>query len=362
MVIQKGDGDCPIYTPGETYDSLLFQAALAAKWNEPPRDALDTMVLLTAGQDLSKCDVYKQLDFVPFDPVLKRTEGTLQGPDGKVFRITKGAPHVILGMCHNKEELEKAIEDKVHELGSRGVRSLALARMDNEDGRWRMLGILTFLDPPRPDTKDTIEKCLKYGVAVKMITGDHLVIAKETARVLGMGPRIYPATGLPVLGEGGSIPDGLVKDYGSRIVPADGFASVFPEHKYLIVETLRQAGFRCGMTGDGVNDAPALKRADVGIAVQGATDAARAAADLVLTNEGLGTIIDGIVVSRQIFTRLKNFISYRIAATLQLLTFFFIAVFAFPPEYYYKKNGFQSVTVGTIYYIRCITIHLKTIF
>ena len=123
MVIQKGDGDCPIYTPGETYESLLFQAALAAKWNEPPRDALDTMVLKTAGQDLSKCDVYKQLDFVPFDPVLKRTEGTLQGPDGKVFRITKGAPHVILGMCHNKEELEKAVEDKVHELGSRGVRS-----------------------------------------------------------------------------------------------------------------------------------------------------------------------------------------------------------------------------------------------
>ena len=159
-----------------------------------------------------------------------------------------------------------------------------------------------------------------------------------------MGPRIYAAQGLPVLGEDGKIPDGLVEQYGTKICPADGFASVFPEHKYLIVETLRQAGFRCGMTGDGVNDAPALKRADVGIAVQGATDAARAAADLVLTGEGLSVIIDGIEVARETFARLKNFISYRIAATLQLLLFFFIALFAFPPETYYNKYGFKMET------------------
>jgi len=129
------------------------------------------MVLKTSGQDLTKCDDYKQLDFTPFDPRTKRTEGKLQGPDGKIFRITKGAPHVILGMCHNKEEIEQLVEAKVHELGSRGVRSLALARMDDEDGMWKMLGILTFLDPPRPDTKVTIERCGHYGVRVKMITG-----------------------------------------------------------------------------------------------------------------------------------------------------------------------------------------------
>jgi len=341
MVIQD---DCPTYTPGETYESVLFQAALAAKWKEPPRDALDTMVLKTSGQDLTKCDNYQQLDFVPFDPRTKRTEGKLKGPDGNIFRITKGAPHVVLEMCHNKEELRKQVEDKVHELGTRGVRSLALARMDHEDGVWKMLGILTFLDPPRPDTKDTIEKCAFYGVRVKMITGDHLVIAKETARALGMGSRIYAAQGLPVLGDDGAIPEGLVEQYGAKICPADGFASVFPEHKYLIVETLRQAGFRCGMTGDGVNDAPALKRADVGIAVQGSTAAATAAADVVLTGEGLSVIIDAIEVARQTFARLKNFISYRIAATLQLLLFFFIALFAFPPETYYNKNGFKMET------------------
>ena len=334
MVIQD---DCPTYTEGENRETVLFQAALAAKWREPPRDALDTMVLVTAGQDLKKCDVYKQLDFSPFDPRIKRTEGYLEGPDGRKFKITKGAPHVILGLCHNKEMIEKSVEDKVHELGKRGIRSLAVARMNDDDGKWFMLGILTFLDPPRPDTKHTIEECHRFGVAVKMVTGDHHVIAVETARVLGMGTNIQGSTGLPVLGEGGKVPDNL-QQYDEQIIPADGFAGVFPEHKYLIVENLRQAGFRCGMTGDGVNDAPALKRADVGIAVQGATDAACAAADIVLTNEGLSIVIDAIKLSREIFARLKNFILYRISATLQLLTFFFISVFALRPVHYYESN------------------------
>jgi len=217
-------------------------------------------------------------------------------------------------------------------------RSLAVARMDNEDGCWRMLGILTFLDPPRPDTVYTLRDCAKFGVSVKMITGDHLVIAKETSRVLGLGTNVMGATGLPVLSTDGGVPDNLVEKFGDMIIPPDGFAQVFPEHKYLIVETLRQAGFRCGMTGDGVNDAPALKRADVGIAVQGATDAARAAADIVLTNEGLSVVVDAIKVSREIFARLQNFILYRVAATLQLLCFFFIAVFALRPITFYTAN------------------------
>lgn len=161
---------------------------------------------------------------------------------------------MVLDLCHDKDAIKEAFDAKVEDLGSRGVRSLALARQDDEDGLWKMLGILTFLDPPRPDTKDTIQKCRQYGVSVKMITGDHLVIAKETSRVLGMGSKLYDADGLPVLLADGSVPDNLVKKYGSKIISADGFASVFPEHKYLIVETLRQAGFRCGMTGDGVND------------------------------------------------------------------------------------------------------------
>jgi H+-transporting ATPase len=296
------------------------------------------MVLATSGQDLTKCDDYEQVDFMPFDARVKRTEGTLKGRDGKTFKITKGAPHVILDLCANKAQIKQQVEDKVLELGKRGIRSLAVARQDNNDGNWRMLGILTFLDPPRPDTKHTIEECRRYGVAVKMITGDHTVIAVETSRVLGMGVNIKGSDGLPVLGDNGAVPDDLVEKYADIIAPADGFAQVFPEHKYLIVETLRQAGFRCGMTGDGVNDAPALKRADVGIAVQGATDAARAAADIVLTGEGLSVVIDGIKVAREVFGRLKNFILYRISATLQLLIFFFIAVFSLRPVDNFEHN------------------------
>eukprot|EP01042_Synura_sphagnicola_P032054 gene32054-41258_t len=166
-----------------------------------------------------------------------------------------------------------------------------------------------------------------------MITGDHLLIAKETARVLELGTFIRSADGLPLLdAETKAKPENLARDYGDMCLACDGFAQVFPEHKYLIVECLRELGYKVGMTGDGVNDAPALKRADVGIAVQGATDAARAAADIVLTQPGLSTIVQGIVISRIIFVRILNFITYRIAATLQLLLFFFISVFAFKPR------------------------------
>jgi len=351
MVIQD---DCPTFSPGEDMRSIILQAALAAKWTEPPRDALDTMVLKTGlklpqegdaspdpegAKNLAELNQYKQLDFMPFDPRSKRTEGKLQHPDGHVFRITKGAPHVILGMCHNKDEIKDEVDGKVHELGTRGIRSLAIARMDNEDNRWRFLGIMTFLDPPRPDTKHTIEQANLFGVEVKMITGDHKTIAIETARVLGMGTLIQGPQGLPVLDAEGKAPSGLAENYGALIVPSCGFAQVFPEHKYLIVECLRQVGYRCGMTGDGVNDAPALKRADVGIAVQGATDAARAASDIVLTHEGLSVCIEALKIAREIFARLKNFINYRISATLQLLVFFFIAVFALEPRVYYEKNG-----------------------
>ena len=337
MVIQD---DCPIFTPGEDKASVLFQAALAAKWKEPPRDALDTMIMLNSGLDLSKCDVYEQTEFIPFDPTRKRTEATLRAKDGSQFAISKGAVHVILNLCANKEEIHDEVQSKELSLGKRGIRSLAVARkdMDGRSEHWKMLGILTFLDPPRPDTKDTIKACVQYGIEVKMITGDNLIIAKETAKMLEMGNNILDASGLPVLEGGRKVPKDLVEKYGNLIRPADGFAQVFPEHKYLIVECLRKMSFRCGMTGDGVNDAPALKRADVGIAVQGATDAAQAAADIILTEEGLSTIIIAVKTAREIFCRLKNFIVYRIAASLQLLVFFFIAVFVLKPVDYYKAN------------------------
>jgi len=341
MVIQD---ETPVYKKGESQYSLLRYAAMAAKWWEPPRDALDTLTLNAV--DMPSMEAVTQLAYMPFDPIVKRTEGTVKEvATGKVYKTTKGAPHVILKLVTSTNQNQKAneaithaVEEDVHAFGLRGIRTLAVAKTNDKD-QWEFLGMLTFLDPPRPDTKKTIEDANKYGVAVKMITGDHLLIAMETARVLGMGDYVKSGDILPLLHpETKKKPENLSRDYGDMCLAADGFAQVFPEHKYLIVECLRELGYKTGMTGDGVNDAPALKRADVGVAVQGATDAARAAADIVLTQPGLSTIVNGILVSRRIFVRIKNFLTYRIAATLQLLVFFFISVLAFQPIKFMPAN------------------------
>ena len=333
MVLQT---DTPIYAKGQNQESVLVMAALAAKWKEPPRDALDRLVLGEHGVNMDLLNGYTQLDFMPFDPMVKRTEGTVRdNRSGEEFKTTKGAPHVILNLLPKEDsETREHVERDVARLGSKGIRSLAVARA-GADGIWKMMGLLTFLDPPRPDTKSTIGEANRLGVGVKMITGDHLLIAINTSVQLGMGECIFTAESLPLLDEETKQkPKDLSKNYGDLCLAADGFAQVFPEHKYLIVECLRELHYTVGMTGDGVNDAPALKRADIGIAVAGATDAARAAADIVLTQEGLGTIIHGIEIARQIFQRISNFITYRVAATLQLLLFFFIATFAFHPNDY----------------------------
>jgi H+-transporting ATPase len=293
MMIQE---ETPVYKAGETQYSILRYAAMAAKWKEPPRDALDTLTLTAA--DLASLETIEQTEFMPFDPIVKRTEGTLRDKTtGKTFKATKGAPHVLMKLLDehdaNARAIKAKVEKDVHEFGLRGIRCLAVAKT-NDKGQWEMLGLLTFLDPPRPDTKETIAQAHNYGVAVKMITGDHLLIARETARQLEMGDYIKAADGLPLLDPvTKEKPKNLSKDYGDVCLAADGFAQVFPEHKYLIVECLRELGYKVGMTGDGVNDAPALKRADVGVAVMGCTDAARAAADIVLTLEGLSTIVTG---------------------------------------------------------------------
>jgi H+-transporting ATPase len=344
MVIQE---EAPVFVEGLTQRELLRYAALATKWREPPRDALDTLVL-GAVDAPSLSATYEQLDYMPFDATVKRTEGTVRHAEsGEIFKVSKGAPHVIAALLDDApggEAIRAGVHDVVEALAARGVRSLAVARTvafdDDERGatptgevQWQMLGLLTFLDPPRPDTKVTLQRAQAYGVAVKMITGDHVAIAKETARQLGIGTNILNAGNLPSLDAKGRPPRDLAKHV-PLILGADGFAQVFPEHKFLIVEALRREGYAVGMTGDGVNDAPALKRADIGIAVQGSTDAARAAADIVLTSPGLSVVIDAITIARGIFRRMQNFVIYRVACTLQLLIFFFIAVICFQPSDY----------------------------
>jgi H+-transporting ATPase len=330
----------------QSADILRF-ACLAAKWYEPPRDAIDRLVIGSAesgeyGDIFGELDDFEHIDYMPFDPKYKRTESQVRSrSDQSVeYKVTKGAPQVILSMCSScPSEQTHAISNKISELAARGIRSLGIAVCkaqvveggaaaaaaaaaapagETEEGgdvevgftNWRFIGILTFLDPPRHDTKQTIERALNLGIDVKMITGDQVAIAKETCFQLGMGTNIRGTELIPD-GETASSADAI--RFEEIIVELDGFAEVFPEHKYQIVDTFRKIGYRCGMTGDGVNDAPALKRADIGIAVQGATDAARAAADIVLTQEGLSVIIDAIYISRKIFKRMKNYVTYRIA-------------------------------------------------
>ena len=194
--------------------------------------------------------------------------------------MTKGAPQVILELAANAGEVKPAVEKAVNEFAARGFRSLGVARAD-QDGQWQFLGVLPLFDPPREEAKATIATAREMGVKVKMVTGDALAIAQETAKKLGMGANILDAGGF------GDTRHHETEQLAESIEKADGFAQVFPEHKFHIIDVLQKRGHIVGMTGDGVNDAPALKKADCGIAVSGATDAARAAADIVLMTTGL---------------------------------------------------------------------------
>ncbi len=262
---------------------------------------------------------YQVVHFQPFDPVHKRTEATVKGMDGKEFKVTKGAPQVILELSANAEQVKPAIEKAVNEFAARGFRSLGVARADGE-GQWQFLGVLPLFDPPREDSKATIASARQMGVNVKMVTGDQMAIARETAGKLGLGTNILDASGF------GDTKHHEMAQLAESIEKADGFAQVFPEHKFHIVDVLQQRSHIVGMTGDGVNDAPALKKADCGIAVSDATDAARAAASIVLMTPGLSVIIDAIKESRKIFQRMNSYAIYRIAETLRVLLFMTLAI------------------------------------
>ena len=300
-------------------DQVILNGALASR-----ADNNDTIDLAVLGglKEKEALKVYEVVHFQPFDPVHKRTEATVKGKDGKTFKATKGAPQVILALSTNAGQVTPAVEKAVNEFAERGFRSLGVARADG-DGPWQFLGVLPLFDPPREDAKATIATALAMGVKVKMVTGDALAIAKETAKKLDMGTNILDAASL---GDSKKEETAAVAE---SIEKADGFAQVFPEHKYHIVDVLQKRGHIVGMTGDGVNDAPALKKADCGIAVSGATDAARAAAAIVLTTPGLSVIIDAIKESRRIFQRMNSYAIYRIAETLRVLFFMTLAILIF---------------------------------
>jgi H+-transporting ATPase len=312
-----------------TNEDVTFYAALASKRDKGAQDAIDTCICnaLTPASE-AKLGGWKTLHFEPFNPTDKRTVAQVTTADGKYVEVSKGAPHIILRMAHNKDAIKAKVEGSVQELADRGFRALGVgANFAGKDAppKWEYIGVLSLFDPPRHDTKATIAAAIANGIEVKMVTGDHTAIAKETCRELGMGTSILNTEVL-------NHADLDIAAIDKIILEAHGFAEVMPEHKYQIVDRLRQMGHVTGMTGDGVNDAPALKRADVGIAVEGATDAARAAADLVLTEPGLSVIIDAIFLARCIFQRMRNYIIYRIACTIQLLCFFFFACLTVLPN------------------------------
>jgi H+-transporting ATPase len=309
----------PFGVSGVDADEVILCAALASR--EEDKDTID-MAVLDGLKDAKALKAYKVTHFQPFDPVHKRTEATVKGPDGKTFQVAKGAPQVILEMSANAGKVKAAVDKAVNEFAARGFRSLGVARADGK-GKWQFLGVLPLFDPPRAEAKATIATARQMGVTIKMVTGDALAIAVETAKKLGMGTNILDASGFGDTKHQASAK--LVKE----IESADGFAQVFPEHKFHIVETLQKHGHIVGMTGDGVNDAPALKKADCGIAVSGATDAARAAASIVLLTSGLSVIIEAIKESRKIFQRMNSYAIYRIAETLRVLLFMTLAILVF---------------------------------
>jgi len=309
----------PFGVNGVPIDQVILNAALASRSEN--NDTID-LAVLGGLKDKDALKDFEVTHFQPFDAVHKRTEATVKGPDGKEFKATKGAPQVILQLSANSAQVKSAVDKAVNEFAARGFRSLGVARTE-ENGQWQFLGVLPLFDPPREDAKTTIETALKMGVKVKMVTGDALAIAQETAKKLGMGENILDAAGL------GDSKKQENAETSESIVKADGFAQVFPEHKFHIVDVLQKRGHIVGMTGDGVNDAPALKKADCGIAVSGATDAARAAASIVLTTPGLSVIIEAIKESRRIFQRMNSYAIYRIAETLRVLLFMTAAILFF---------------------------------
>jgi len=298
---------------------VILWAALASRAED--KDTID-LAVIGGVKDDKALKAYQVLHFQPFDPVHKRTEATVKASDGKQFFVAKGAPQVILEMSTNAGEVKPAVEKAVNEFAGRGFRSLGVARADQEN-KWQFVGVLPLFDPPREQAKVTIASAGQMGVKVKMVTGDQLAIAQETARQLGMGTNILDAT---VLRDSKNQQSAQSVE---SIEKADGFAQVFPEDKYNIVEVLQKHGHIVGMTGDGVNDAPALKKADCGIAVSGATDAARAAASIVLLASGLSVIIDAVKESRRIFQRMNSYAIYRIAETLRVLFFMTLAILVF---------------------------------
>ncbi len=307
---------------GDTDDKdVILYGILASR--EEDQDPIDNAIIVKGKEyeDFNKkIEGYSIEKFTPFDPVIKRTEALVKDTAGKTLKVIKGAPQVILSLSENKDSIGEEINKFVDEYASKGYRALGVAKSMNGKDNFQFIGLIGLFDPPREDSAETIKLAQDMGMEVKMVTGDHVAIAKETAKTLGLGTNIKPVS---------AFLDKPDDEAGKIVEEADGFAQVFPEHKYTIVELLQKKGHIVGMTGDGVNDAPALKKADVGIAVSSATDAAKSAAEITFTKPGLSVIIDGTIQSRMIFHRMLNYSIYRISETVRVIIFITLSIVIF---------------------------------
>ncbi len=388
----------PYIAKNHTEDELMLYAALASK--EENKDPIEKPIFEYLEKNGLKKELgkYKLKKFIPFDPVHKRTEGVYEGDSCKVF--TKGAPQVIIEECDEHEFNKQEAYEKVNDFASKGFRTLGVAYRNSEENVYHFVGLIPLFDPPREDSKDAIKEAKAKGVKVKMVTGDNIAVARYIAGILGIGENIEDVRELkgesydeylflaevlskaitktlePLASEediqknvhsiveevkkelyNRPLPKGTIKKHESEIISlieeADGFAQVFPEDKYFIVDELQKADHIVGMTGDGVNDAPALKKADCGIAVSGATDAARAAADIVLMAPGLMVIVDAIKQARIIFERMKSYVIYRIAETIRIIVFMTLAIVVFK---FYPITAIMIIVLALLNDIPIMTI------
>jgi H+-transporting ATPase len=300
-------------------DVILF-GALASR--EEDNDPIDNAILQSEiARNLDKkLAGYKIKKFNAFDPHNKRTEAELSDMEGNTLWVSKGATQVILDLCDNsRSDGNQFIEQKIEEYAEMGYRMIAVARKKAGDN-WDLIGMIPLFDPPREDSAEVICQARTMGIDIKMVTGDNISIARQISQKLGLKTKILAGK---ILENSSQI------ELEKELENADGFAEVFPEHKYTIIKIYQKLKHIVGMTGDGVNDAPALKNADCGIAVAGATDAAKSAASIILTASGLSVIIDAIKDSRKIFQRMNSYAIYRIAETIRVLFFITVSILVF---------------------------------
>lgn len=297
-------------------EEVVLTAALAS--SEEGKDPIDLAVINYAKLHKSVLENYKITSFTPFDPNIKRAEAIVES-NGARFKVVKGAPQIIMGLCKVGEAVKAEAEKVLEEMSRRGYRVLAVARSSSNDiDDFMLIGFLALADPVRSDSKALIEEIRKLGIRPLMITGDNIVIAKEVAKQVGLRDRILPANEFKHM---------MSEEVVEALEDVDGLAEVYPEDKYHVVKSLQMRGRMVGMTGDGVNDAPALKQAELGIAVSNAADVAKAAASVVLTEPGLKQIVTTVRISRVTYQRMLTWVINKITKTIQSIALLVIGFF-----------------------------------